>query len=504
MRGVAIVCCWIVVAAVGGWLRFDGLGERPFHADEATGAKITAKRMELADYRFDPTHFHGPLFSGLAIPFCKAAGQTRWDSMEKGTLRLLPAVAGILLVLVPLLGRRRWGDAPMLLAAAMLATSPLLVYYGRMFIHESLLALFGVLVVLTLFLNPRHGAPGVLLGLMFATKETFAISLMAWVAAGLLLAVENLRLIDRERVLALWRDWWLPLALSAATALFVSLVIYTDWFRHLQGAADAVRTFFVYRVTEGHEKPFGYYAGLLLMPRRLADVGWFEGLVLVFAAAAYAASFGRSPTARARRPVVRFLAYSALGHFLIYSLIAYKTPWLAVLPWAHVCLLAGFAAAGWPEWKVPLRTTLAVLVAGTLAWQSVQARRATGRLASNPGNPYAYVPTSEDIESLVPWLREVGGAAPDIPLRPVAVIGTGYWPLPWYLRRFEQVGYWEQPETILEKLDRFPLVFAAPDTTDRLLAGLAETHSPVPVDLRSEVPVTVFIRNDVFVRWLER
>ena len=35
----------------------------------------------------------------------------------------------------------------MLIAALALATSPLLVYYSRMFIHEMLLGLFGVLAL---------------------------------------------------------------------------------------------------------------------------------------------------------------------------------------------------------------------------------------------------------------------------------------------------------------------------------------------------------------------
>ena len=98
----------------------------------------------------------------------------------------------------------------------------------------------------------------------------------------------------------------------------------------------------------------------------------------------------------------------------------------------------------------------------------MQSRQATGRLASDDRNPYAYVPTSQDIETLVPWLREVGQAAPDGPLEPVAVIGTGYWPLPWYLRSFAQIGYWQEPQKIADKLDRFPLVFAVPETADAL------------------------------------
>ena len=84
----------------------------------------------------------------------------------------------------------------MLLAAAFLATSPLLVYYSRMFIHESLLVLFGMLALVSLTCKPRWGIAGILIGLMFATKESFAISIIAWSGAGVLIALENRKSLE--------------------------------------------------------------------------------------------------------------------------------------------------------------------------------------------------------------------------------------------------------------------------------------------------------------------
>ena len=162
-KRIVIIACWIGVLAAGAALRFDELSSRPILFDEATGARIMARRMEASGaYRFDPTHFHGPLLSSLSIPINRLRGEATWRELTKGTLRLLPAVAGTLIVLVPLLWRRPWGDGPMLLAAAFLATSPLLVYYSRMFIHEILLVLFGLLALTALFSKPKFGILGVI------------------------------------------------------------------------------------------------------------------------------------------------------------------------------------------------------------------------------------------------------------------------------------------------------------------------------------------------------
>lgn len=500
MKRAVVIVCWICVIATGAFLRFDDLAKRPFHADEATGARITARRMEATGGQFDPRHYHGPLLHDLAIPPCKLRGETRWPEMTKSTLRMLPAIAGTLLLFVPLLWRRRCGDAPMLLAAALLATSPLLVYYSRMFIHESLLALFGILALVALTCKPRWGTAGFLIGLMFATKESFAISIIAWTGAGMLVALENRKSLNRENLASAWRAYRIHVAVSLLTAAVTAFAFYTDGFQHPKGAIDAVRTFFVYETVAGHDKPFGYYFQLLAIPRKSGGVWWFGTPLVLLALIAFAATFRRGAEAVKCKSTIRFVAYAAAGHFAIYSLIAYKTPWLACLPWAHVALLAGFALAGFPQQTMPVKSALVLLTAFCLATQCQQARRATGRFASDERNPFAYAPTRNDVETLEPWLEQLRAVAPDGSLEPVAVVGTDYWPLPWYLRSFEQIGYWKTPAADLENL---PLVFALPDATAAVAQALGKSHIPLPRGLRAGVPVHLFVRNDIWKKWME-
>jgi uncharacterized protein (TIGR03663 family) len=497
MRRAIVIVCWICVIVTGAFLRFDDLGKRPFHADEATGARITAKRMESGGGGFDPKHYHGPTLHMLAGVLCKTNGETNWREMTKSTLRTLPAIAGTLLLFVPLMWRRRFGDVPMLLAAAFMATSPLLVYYSRMFIHEMLLALFGLLALVALTCKPRWGIAGVLIGLMFATKESFAISIIAWTGAGILVAVENRKSLDREKLLDAWRDYRIPVVVSLAVAALVSFAFYTDGFRHPKGAIDAIRTFFVYETVAGHDKSFGYYFSLLALPQKSGGLWWLGTPLAVLALMGYAFTFRSGAK---NKSTIRFIAYAAAGHFAIYSLIAYKTPWLACLPWAHICLLAGFAVAGFPTQRLPLKIALVLLTGICLATQFQQSRRATGRFASDERNPFAYVPTRGDVETLEPWLQELRKVAPNGSLEPVAVVGVDYWPLPWYLRSFEQIGYWKTPAPEIADL---PIVFSLPETTDAVAQALEKSHMPLPRGLRAGVPLHLFVRNDIWKKWME-
>jgi hypothetical protein len=80
---------------------------------------------------------------------------------------------------------------------------------------------------------------------------------------------------------------------------------------------------------------------------------------------------------------------------------------------------------------------------GHLAWQAVLAN---GPYAADWRNPYVYAQTSPDLLRLV---RQVEGLARVHPqgrqmLVKVMAADGDYWPLPWYLRSLEQVGWWDE------------------------------------------------------------
>jgi predicted membrane-bound mannosyltransferase len=64
--------------------------------------------------------------------------------------------------------------------------------------------------------------------------------------------------------------------------------------------------------------------------------------------------------------------------------------------------------------------------------------------ASNIHNPYIYAQTSEDILNLVERLDKLAptDAQKNSFVIKVMAPDSEYWPLPWYLRQFKQVGFW--------------------------------------------------------------
>jgi len=488
MKIALTITCWLGVFLLAASLRFYDLGSRPLHADEATGARITARMIETDDYRFDPKHYHGPTLGLAGGAIAKMAGSTGWRDLQITPLRAVTSASGLLLVMLPLLARRRFGDGPALAAALFLATSPLLVYFSRMYIHEMLLALCGGLALWQATGARFRWLAGFWVGLMFATKETFVISMMAW--GGAAAVVYLLAHRGRVDVAGLWRTCGRDAVIGGMLAMVVGFAFYTQGFRFWQGAVDAVHTYFVYETVAGHDKPLGWYAMLMLWPESRGGFRWGEPVLALAALVAVAISL--RPRAMPRHAVlaVRFLALSAVFHWIIYSLIAYKTPWLMVLPWVHVALLAGFAVCH-PALvsRRGFRIAAAALLLVAAGAQLTQTTRSSFRFASDSRNPYAYPASSSDLKTLESWISGIDTAADFQSIEPIIVVGSDYWPLPWYLRRHNLVGYYSSPP---QGIERLPLVFDLVGMEESLM----ETHVPIPRGLRDGIPVIAWVRFD--------
>ena len=96
-------------------------------------------------------------------------------------------------------------------------------------------------------------------------------------------------------------------------------------------------------------------------------------------------------------------------------------------------------------------------------------------------------------------MSELRNTLPPGSLEPVAGVGREYWPLAWYLRHFDSIGYWPDPDPAIEQC---PLVFAMPEFVDEMNKRLGKTHIALPRSLRAQVPVMLYLRNDLWETWM--
>ena len=277
-------------------------------------------------------------------------------------------------------------------------------------------------------------------------KKSFAAAVVAGLCAALMLACKETSIIHffalfAALVCVAWikpREKFPPWKIVAvALAVFVvTTVLLLTWFgRNWPVFADllrAVPSFTARAGGEGHEKPFGYYFHLL-------DSTFV--LFLLAIAGMYAAIFDACNGGC--KSGLLLVIYGALVT-LIYCAIPYKTPWLALNLWLPMTFLCGLGVSAFGEQiKTPAgRWAVGIAGAFLLSTLGSQTKQFVFDQPADEKNPYAYAHTGEDILRLAPRLEQLAREK-NLAQPLIAVLAADPWPLPWYLRKFTRVGYWQ-------------------------------------------------------------
>jgi uncharacterized protein (TIGR03663 family) len=505
MSRVAFGCLIALALALALAFRLPAADLRPMHHDEANQAVKFGTLLETGDYQYDKEDHHGPTLYYLTLPVAWARGQSTLASLDEHTLRVVPAIFGAGLILLFLLGAGGLGREAVAASAMLCALSPVLTYYSRFYIQESLLAFFtiGFLFALGRYVQ-RPGMAmacwaGVCAGFAYATKETSVILLPSAVAAAFVAH----RFTRGQGAGAGRRMTHLGGGIGAAVV--IALAFYSSCFRHPSGVIESVRAFSTYLdrgVAAGaHAQPWDYYLRILAFSSS-GGLVWTEGLVL---ALALVGLYGV-----VRRPSVgfwpRYVALYAVTTAIAFSLIRYKTPW-NLLPFYVGCvLLAGQGAAALvrsARSRVARAFTVVALLAA--AWHlGVQDWRANFRYPADPRNPYVYAQTSPDFLRLARRVTGVAAVHPDGNRMLVKVVAGPYeqWPLPWYLRRMTRVGYWSHAAEA-GRLDDVPVIIASQENTSSVSAAVGEGYISEFYGIRPDVLLIVYVDRTLWSHFLK-
>lgn len=454
----------LLLAIVGAlFLRTPDLGRRPLHNDEGVNAVKLAALWERGEYRYDPHEYHGPTLHYFSLPILWLGTAKNAAELSDAELRGVTVAFGVGLILLLLLLKDGLGRGGSLWAALLLAVSPAMVFYSRYFIHEMLLIFF---TLLTLASGWRYAQSrksvwaalaGAGIGLMFATKETFVLSLAALFFALIATRMWNRWRAERSQSPAerIPRLKWTPtprhLALAVAAGVLVWLVLFSSFFTNWRGLLDSIATYLPWLNRAGgdspHIHPWYFYLHRLLWFHPPKSPVWSEALILLLALGGAAAAFCNNPNLVQRPGLARFLTFYTAALTIIYSVIGYKTTWCLLNFWLGAILLAGIGAAALLRLCRSRLTRLllgALLGVGVLHL-AVQAWVLSQYLTTDLRNPYVYAQTSPHTRELVQRIYAIAQVAPDGHQTVVKIISPeSYWPLPWYLREMKQIGWYDQ------------------------------------------------------------
>lgn len=433
------------VVATGTLLRICQLNLKPLHSDEGVNGFFLLGLFREGIYRYNAANYHGPTLYYFAMISCSVNNLLFGrEGPNTVAIRLVPVLFGIGILVLLLNLRNRLGSAGTLTAIALVAVSPGMVYISRDFIHEMLLVFFTLwLVVCGLrFWDTRETRhlllASVAAALMISTKETAPISLAALgIGAGGALA---LMLAPHKMTAAEWGGWWrIGLLALAALALFVisCLLFYSSFFgNYPQGILDAVTTYTYWARTGVSQHTAPWYTYLVWLLREEAPI------FLLGTIGAALALFRR------RNPFAIFAGIWAFALLLAYSILPYKTPWILLNMILPLCLVAGHAVQELWDARTRLfrgasQFVPAAMIALALAIAFYQSVQLNFFHYDDSRYSYPYAQTSRGFLDLVEEVHAIASSAGSGNATGITVVTSDYWPLPWYLRDYRNVSYYD-------------------------------------------------------------
>lgn len=516
---------FILIFFIAMALRLPKLTQRPMHTDEAVHAIKFKALYEDGFYRYDFHEYHGPTLNYFSLIPAWLELSPAFTEIDEATLRLVPIIFGLGLIGLLLLVIDGLGWPAILFAALFTAISPAMTFYSRYYIQEILLVCFTFAMIAAGYRYFQRKIllwvilAGLFFGLMHATKETCIIAFGS-IAPALLFPFilrkqQNSSGFDLSKIIFLQHG-----LILLGTAALISTLFFSSFFTNIAGIPDSIRTYTTYFHRAGenpvHNHPWFYYLQLLTFFHEPGGPVWSEIMILLLAGTGVSAIFSKRRLPGLDYSFLRFLAIYTGFMLIIYSAIPYKTPW-CLLGFLHgLILLAGVGAAiiiRFPvrKWQRFIWALLITFGGIFMTWQSYQANF---KYEADPVNPYVYGHTSPDLLKLTAKLEQIAQtttAGRELYIE-VICAGADYWPLPWYLRSFPNVGWWQQVDL---NSPAAPLIICSPEFENELMIKLYEIPPPgyknlyLPlfesdIQLRPGVALSVYIVKELWDEFLER
>jgi uncharacterized protein (TIGR03663 family) len=516
---IAILC----VAGVALALRLPRLSLRPMHGDEAVHAYKFGELIEHNAYQYDPHEFHGPTLNYFTLIPALLRGQTTYGNLDAFTLRIVTAAFGMALVLMPLLLVPGIPRSAAAVAAILTAISPAFVFYSRYYIQEMLLICFtfGLIAAAYRYLrSPRPAwaiAAGACAGLMYATKETCVIAF-----ASMIVAVGAVLLLRRVKTghspTAAPRVKLLHTLIALIIAVVIAELFFTSFGFNPHGVVDSVTTYTTYLDRAGqnqiHNHPWYYYLKLLFYSdASMGGAPWTEGIVVILAAVGTILIITKVVALDADVSLLWFLLFYTVIVTAAYSFTPYKTPW-CLLTFYHGMILLGAVGAA-AVFRSVVRPSAKFILAFAFLMMtldlSLQTVLANFVFYADHSNPYVYGHPTTDVFRIQERVEQIASVHPQGDNLAVEVICTDgdYWPLPWYLRRFPNVGW---RNSVGELPRTAPVVLTLSELQDEVISKLYALALPgqknlyvflfdEELELRPTIEIQGYVTKDLFDRY---
>jgi len=365
-----------------------------------------------------------------------------------------------------------------------------------------------VFLIIRMLLGWNEGRPVYLLlasaciSLMFATKETAFVTLgtmliaciCIWIWPRLYPAAKNvngefhsaeLSWANFRGALGTGTDRILILVGVAAIFIYIWVLFFSSFFTYPEGVRKAFEAYSIWTKTGSKDHTQNGTWAYLKWGMEI------EAPIMILSAVGTVIAFFKP-----RSTFAMFTGLWAFGLFAAYSLIPYKTPWLALSFLLPMCIIGGFAINELASLKQSAAKAATVIVTiAACVVLSYQTYVLNFVRYDDEDMPYVYAHTKREFLELVAEIEhysEKSGKGRDAK---ILIVSPEYWPLVWYMKDNPQAIFhgWIVPANKAE------MIVAKKGDQDRdvMRSYSAEYQNVGTWGLRPGVDLVLLVRKDL-------
>lgn len=280
-------------------------------------------------------------------------------------------------------------------------------------------------------------------------------------------------------------DRLLIAAASVFVFVYIAVLFFSSFFTYFEGVRGAVEAYAIWTKTGSKDHTQN---GIW------AYVEWgMETEAPIFLLSALG---GLIAFVKGRHRFAMFVSLWAFGLFAAYTIIPYKTPWLAISFLLPMCIAAGFAinemAAARNASLKMLAGLLAVTATVVLAYQSYELNFVD---YDEEDRALIYAHTHREFHDMVDrieYYAEKSGRGKEAKIE---VVSPDYWPMVWYTRDYKQANFHGR---LVDATDAEMIVAKKNDQDQEVIRRYSARYMLVGAyHLRSGVDLVLLVRKDL-------
>jgi len=213
--------------------------------------------------------------------------------------------------------------------------------------------------------------------------------------------------------------------------IYVGVLFFSSFFTYAEGVGKAFEAYAIWTKTGSKDHTQNGW---------LAYVKW--GLKIESPIMLAAAIGSLIALLKARHRFAVFTAFWAFGVFLAYTIIPYKTPWLALSFLLPMCIIAGYAVnellTSTDVAQRILGGVLSIVAVSILTYQTYDLNF---ERYDDDSMPYVYAHTKREFLDLIrqiEYYADKSGKGRDAT---VEIVSPDYWSMPWYLNDYKHANF---------------------------------------------------------------